>query len=97
MRRTEGLIIQAEEDYDHDHEILLESEAPGLHSQSVVVLNATQIQVRKNITTLDPNSHSCSFRCHEIGYQLYHHIDCTEYTSDHGSFMQVKPGTTACC
>jgi len=55
VRRTEGLIIQAEEDHDHDHEILLESEAPGLHSQSVVVLNATQIQVSRDwIPTLPP-------------------------------------------
>lgn len=48
MRRIEGLIIQAEEDQDHDLEILLESEAPDLFGQSVVMLNATQYKVPRD-------------------------------------------------
>lgn len=41
MRRVEELITLAEEDDDLNREILLESEAPDLHGQSVVVLYTT--------------------------------------------------------
>jgi len=63
VRRIEGLIIQAEEDQDHDHEILLESEAPDLLGPSVVMLNATQNKVPRDWNHL--YNHQRLYRVHE--------------------------------